>query len=84
MISQHNFKENIGNKNELIFDLIGINNQLTFTQNSIASQTPISKNSNLSQRNFGEAYIGKHLERKQFNSVQFGTTYKLNSTNPVN
>ncbi|MFE3870956.1 carboxypeptidase-like regulatory domain-containing protein [Flavobacterium sp. ZS1P70] len=77
------FQKKIGNKNELIIDLIGINNQLTFTQNSIASQTPISKNSNLSQRNFGGSIHWK-TNWNENNSTQFnfyGTTYKLNSTN---
>lgn len=77
------FQKKIGNKNELIIDLIGINNQLTFTQNSIASQTPNSKNSNLSQRNFGGSLHWK-TNWNENNSTQFnfyGTTYKLNSTN---
>jgi hypothetical protein len=77
------FQKKIGNKNELIIDLIGINNQLNFTQNSIASQTPISKNSNLSQRNFGGSLHWK-TNWNENNSTQFnfyGTTYKLNSTN---
>jgi hypothetical protein len=77
------FQKKIGNKNELIIDLIGINNQLTFTQNSIASQTPISKNSNLSQRNFGGSLHWK-TNWNENNSTQFnfyGSTYKLNSTN---